>query len=120
MDLVLVDGFDERVGIREVRIRVSSTKVRRWNTVLGTAAGKAKLLLEDIHSIRPGDTMQRIEENLEVLVGLEERLNQWEVKDILEHGGVVGGRINDFNLKGSIYFRSNCGDVYVRDICELV
>jgi len=118
-DVVLVDNLDQRVSIGKVRIGVATVEVGARHTVLCGVA-QAKLLLEDSLSVRASDTVETIEEDLEVWVGREELLDQVEVEDVLEHSNVIGSAVDNFNLEVAVGLGTNIGDVNIRNIGDLV
>jgi hypothetical protein len=81
---------------------------------------QAKLLLEDSLSVRASDTVETIEEDLEVRVSREELLDQVEVKDVLEHSNVIGSAVDNFNLEVAVGLGTNIGDVNIRNVGDLV
>lgn len=89
LDVVLLDGFDEGVSIDQVGIGVSSTKVRKRDAVLDRGFREAESLHEDGASVGASDTVKTVEQDFEVGVGFEERLDEGEVEDLLEKNEVV-------------------------------
>lgn len=111
-----VDGLDELVGVHEVGVGVTAAKVRLGLAVHCAAGGQTELLDEDIHAVGSGHTVHAVEQDLEVLVGAEELLDQIEIKDLLHHGHVVGGRVNDLNLEGAVVLDANGGGIDIGNI----
>lgn len=93
---------------------MAAVKVGAGLAVLRSAT-EAELLFEDGLSIGPSDAAEAIEEHFEVGVGAEEFLDSGEVEDVLEHGDIVGGAVDDFDLERTIGACANGGDVDVRD-----
>lgn len=89
MDLALVYGFDERVRVGEVGVWVTAVEIGRGNAVLGAGGWEAEFVLEDCFSVGACDTVESVEEDFEVCVGLEEFLDQGEIEDIFQHFDVV-------------------------------
>ena len=89
VDIVLIDCFDEGVGIGQVRIGVPAIEIRRWNAVLGAGAWETELCLEDGLAIRASDARKGIEEDLKIGMGLEEFLDQGEIENFLQHLYIV-------------------------------
>ena len=77
-------------------------------------------MLEDSLSVWASDTREGIEEDFEVGVRLEKLLDEREVEDIFQHLSVVGARIDDLDLEGTICLCANCVDVNIWDIGDLV
>lgn len=118
-NVVLVDLLDQRVGVDEVGVGVSTVEVGRGDAVLGRAR-QSQLLLKDVLAVRASDTGQAVEEDLEVgLVG-EELLDQGEVEDVLQHLGVVGSAVDDLNLEVAVRLGANGRQVNVGDVGDLV
>ena len=118
-DVVLVNNLDQRVSVGKVRIGVATVEVGARHTVLCGVA-EAKLLLEDSLSVRASDTVETVEEDLEVGVGREELLDEVEVEDVLEHGNVIGSAVDNLNLEVAVGVGTNIGDVNVRNVGDLV
>lgn len=113
-NVVLVDNLDEGVGIGEVRVGVATTKVGAGHTVLGRV-GQAEFLLKDSLAVGASDTVEAIEEDLEVGVGREELLDQVKVEDVLEHSNIVGRAVDDLDLEVAISLGTDGRDVDVGD-----
>lgn len=118
-NIVLVDNLDQGVGVGEVRVGVPTVKVGAGNAVLG-GTSESKLLLKDGLAVGASDSVKAIKQDLEVGVGGEELLDGVKVKDVLEHGDVVGGAVDDLNLEGAIGGCANGGDVDVGDGSKLI
>ena len=73
--------------------------------------------MEDTNSVGTGDTMETIEEELKVGIGLEEGFDEIEIEDFFEHVDVIGYGVNDFNGEISVGFGANLGEV---DLISLV
>jgi hypothetical protein len=119
VDAVLVDRVDERLGVYEVGVGVVAAEVGLGDAVL-CAVGDAELLLEDVDTVGASDTAEAVEEDLEVRVLLEERLDEVEVEDVLEHLQVVLGGVQDLDLEVAILLRANLAQVDVWDVGDLV
>lgn len=117
---VLVNGLNELVGVHEVGIGVTAAKVRLGLAVHGAAGGQTELLDEDVHAVGTGHTVHTVEENLEILVGAEELLDQVEVEDLLHHGYVVRGGVDNLDLQGTVGLGTDAGGVDVADVNILV
>lgn len=120
VDAVVVNGLDELVGIYQVGIGVTATKVRLGLAVHGAAGGQTEFLDEDVHAVGTGHTVHAVEEHLEVLVGAQELLDQIEIKDLLHHSDVVGGGVHDLDLEGTVALGTNGGGVDIGDVGNLV
>lgn len=118
-DAVLVDNLDERVGVGEVGVGVAAVEVRAGDAVLNSTS-EAKLILEDGLAVRASDTVKAIEKDLELGVRLKELLDGGEVEDVLEHGGVVSGAVDNLNLERAIGLGANSLQVDIRDSGNLV
>jgi hypothetical protein len=81
---------------------VSSAKVGGWDAVLGGRLGKTERIDEDSVGVGAGNTMETIEEDLEILGVDEEVLDQVKIENRFEELDVVGDGINDFNLQGTV------------------
>ena len=55
--------------------------------------------------------MESVEQDFKVWIRLKEFLDEWKVKDFLEHSNVILDRINDFNGQISILFGPNFREV---------
>lgn len=117
---VLVDGFDKLVGIHKVRVGVTAAKVRLGLAVHSAAGGQTELLDENINAVGTGHTVHTVEQHLEVFVRAQEFFDEIEIKDLLHHGHVVGSRVHNFNLEGTIAFGANGGGVDVWDVGNFV
>lgn len=116
VDAVRIDGLHELVGVHEVGIGVTAAKVRLRLAVHCAAGGQTELLDEDIHTVGTSHTVHAVEQDLEVLVGAEELLDQIEIEDLLHHGHIIGGRVNDLNLEGTVVLGANGGGIDIRNI----
>lgn len=119
VDLVLLDSVDESVGVDKVGVGVEATEVGLRCAVLG-ATSDTKLLLEDLDTVVTGDTVEAVEEDLEVLVLSEELLDEVEVEDVLEHLDVVLGAVDDLDLKRAVGLGADGGEINLRDVGDLV
>lgn len=107
------------MSISKVRVGVATAEVGLGDAVL-RRAGEAQLLLEDGLSVRARDTVETVEEGLEVGVVLEELLDQVEVEDLLHQFQIIGGAVHNLDLEVSVRLSANGGDVDVWDIGDLV
>ena len=101
-DVVLLNGLDQRVSVRQVGIWVSSTEVGGWDAVLDGRSGKTKRIDEDGAGIGAGNAMETVKQDIETLGVEEEVLDQVKVENRLEELDVVGDGINDFNFQGAV------------------
>lgn len=120
VDAIIVDSFDERVRIDEVRVRVAASKVGRWHAVLGTAAGKAELLFENSNAIGAGDPIKSVEQNFEIFVAGEERFDHREVENVSQHLDVVGGGVDDLYFERTVGLTADVLEVDVGYFGDLV
>ena len=120
VDAVLVDSLDELVGVDKVRVGVTAAKVRLGLAVHGAGGRETELLDEDVHAVGASDTVHTIEEDLEVLVGAEEVLDQVKVEDLLHHGHVVGSGVDDLDLERTVGLGADDGGVDIGDIDVVV
>lgn len=120
VDTVLVNSLNQLMGIDQVGVRVTTVEVRARDTVHGAAAGQTKLVDEDIDAVGPGDTVHAIKQNLEVLVGVEELLDQVEVENLLHHLDIVGGRVDNLHLQGAIGLGANTGKINLGDLSVVI
>jgi hypothetical protein len=118
-DVVLVDNLDQRVGIGQVGVGVTTVEVGARLAVLGRTS-ESELLLEDGLAVRTSDAGKTIEKDLEVRVRREELLDQVKVEDVLEHVDIVGSAVNDLDLEGSVGVRADIGNINVGDRGNLV
>lgn len=119
VDLVLLDSFDESVGVDKVGVGVEAAEVGLGCAVLG-ATLDSKLLLEDLNTVVTSDTVEAVEEDLEVLVLSKELLDEVKVEDVLEHLDVVLGAVDDLDLKRAVGLGANGGQVNVGNVGDLV
>ena len=98
---------------------MAAVEIRARDAVL-CGSLESQLRLEDGFAVRPSDTMESVEEDLEVWVGAEEALDDVKVKDVLEHSNIVGSAVNDLDLEGAVGPGTNGGDVNVGDGSNLV
>ena len=119
VDLVLLDSVDESVGVDKVGVGVEAAEVGLRCAVLG-ATSDTKLLLEDLDTVVTGDTVEAVEEDLEVLVLGEELLDEVEVENVLEHLDVVLGAVDDLDLERAVGLGADGGEVNLRDVGDLV
>lgn len=120
VDLILVDSFDQRVGIGQVRVGMTTAKIWRWLAVLGARAWESELFLEDSFTIWACNTVEGVKENAEGLVLLQELLDEIEIKDFLEHIDIISSGVDDFDFQITVCLASDCGDIDIRDIGDLV
>ena len=120
VNTVLVHVLDELVGIHQVGVRVTTAKVRLRHTVHRAAARQSQLLDEDIDAVGACHTVHTIKEDLEVLVGAQELLDQIEIEDLLQHGHIVRSRVDNLDLQWAIGLASNVRDLDVRNVGILV
>ena len=118
-DVVLIDDLDEGVGVGQVRVGVTAVEVGAGHAVLNSTF-EAEFILEDGLAVRTSDTVQAVEENLEVGVASEELLDHIEVEDVLEHSSVVCGAVDDLNLEAANGLCSDGGEVDIGDGGDLV
>jgi hypothetical protein len=111
LDAVLVDGLDERVGVDQVRVGVLSAEVGKRFAVLDRGLGQLELVAEDADSVGSRHSVQSVEEDLEVGVGLEVGLDQREVEDLLHVLDVVGDAVDDLDLQSAVGLGADGGDV---------
>lgn len=103
VDIVFLDRLDKAVRIGQVRIWVSSAKVRRRNTVLDRRLVQTELVNEQSAGIWASNTVQAIEKNTELrLAPSEELLDEIKIENLLEKGYVVGNGIDDGDSCGSV------------------
>jgi len=119
VNVVLLDGINQAGGVDEVGVGVVTAKVGLGNAVLGRTL-LAKLLLEDVDTVVSSNTAQTVEENLEVGVLLEERLDQVKVENVLEHLDVVLGGVDNLNLEITVGLAANGGKVNIGNVGDLV
>jgi hypothetical protein len=119
VDLALLNSVNESVCVDEVRVGVESTEIGLRNAVLG-ATLDSKLLLEHLDTIVASDTVEAVEEDLEVLVLSKELLDEVKVEDVLEHLDVVLGAVDDFDLERAVGLGANGGEVDIGDVGDLV
>ena len=131
-DVVSLNALNERVGISQVGVGVGTTKVREGNAVLDRGLRKAEGFNKDGASVRTGDTVQGVEKDLWLGLGLVEvLLDQVEVKDGLEESKVVLDRVDNGDLERTVGELANLGEVklglaqqsnrtYVREVNGLV
>lgn len=98
---------------------MATAEVRLGYTVHGAARGQSQLLDEDIHSIGTSNSMHAVKQNLEVLVGAQEFLNEVEIKDLLHHVHIVSSRVDDLNLQWTVGLGANVGSVDIGNIRDL-
>lgn len=120
VDAILVNALDELVGVDQVGVGVATAKVGLGLAVHGAAGGQTQLVDEDVNTVGASDTVHAIEQHLEVLVGLEEIADEVEVEDLLHHGDVVGGGVDDLNLDGAVGLGADGGGVNIGDVNVLV
>ena len=120
VDAVLVDGLDELVRVHEVRVWVAAAEIGLGDAVHGAAGGKAELVDEDVDAVGACYTVHAVEEDLEIGVLLEEAADEVEVEDLLHHGDVVLGRVDNFHLEGAIAAGADCGGVNLGEVDVLV
>lgn len=116
---VLVDNLDKRVGVGEVRIGVTAVEVGARDAVLD-GASEAKLILEDGLAVGSSDTVETVEEDLELGVRVEELLDSGEIENVLQHGGVVGSAVDNLNFERTVGLGANSLEVDIRDSGKLV
>ncbi len=111
-DVVLVDGFDEGVGVGQIGIRVASSKIGQGFAVLDGGWGKPEFVDEDGAGVRTCDTMQTVKKDLEVLgVFVQELLDEWEIKYPLEESNVISNRVDDGHFRRPISEFSDFGKI---------
>jgi hypothetical protein len=119
VDLALLDSIDESVCVDEVRVGVEATEIGLGCAVLG-ATRDSKFLLEDLDTVVTSDTVEAVEEDLEVLVLSKELLDEVEVEDVLEHLDVVLGAVDDLDLERAVCLGANGREVDIGDVGDLV
>lgn len=112
---LLVNNLDKRVRVGEIGIGMAAVEVWAGNAVLGSSS-KAKFLFENGSSVGTCHSVKGVEQDLEVGMRREELLDSVKVKDILEHGNVVGRAVNDLNLEATVCLSTNGLDVDIGDI----
>lgn len=115
----LVNGLDKGLGIGEVGVGVAAVEVGAGHTVLNSAS-EAELSFEDGLSVGASDTVESIKQDLEVGVGGEELLDEIEVEDVLKHVDIVGGAVDDLNLKGAVGLSAEGRNINIGDVGNLV
>jgi hypothetical protein len=119
VDAILVDCIDKRLCVHEIGVGVVAAKVGLGHAVL-CAVGDAEFLLEDVNTVVASNTAQAVEEDLEVGVLLEERLDEVKVENVLEHLKVVCGRVQDLDLELAILLGADGAQVDIWDIGNFV
>lgn len=103
LDAVLLHDLDERMGISQVGVRVSSTKVWQRDTILDRGFGKSELLDEDGARVWTGDTMETVEQDAERLcIVVQKVFDERKIKDLLEQDNIIRDGIDDLHLGGSV------------------
>lgn len=117
---ILIHRFHELMGIHEVGVRVATAKVLLGLAVHSTAGRQTELLDKDVHTIWTGHTVHTVEENLEILVGAEELLDEIKVEDLLHHCHVVGRGVDNLHLDGTVGLGANAGSVHIGDVNNVI
>lgn len=90
---------------------MAAVEVGRRDAVLDGRLGEAKLVDKDVASIRAGDSRETVEEDRDVLVGVEVGLDGGEGEDGLEERGVGLDRIDDLDGDGAESAGANSREV---------
>lgn len=122
--MLVFDGLNEVVRVRQVGVRVRTAKVGFRDAVLDGGFREAENVAEDGFSVRASNTVQGVKEDGRGLavVGcrLEVGLDRVKVKDFLQEGKVVFNRVDDFNFQGSVGECALLGKVQVWQVHRLV
>jgi len=110
-DVVSLDLLHERVCICQVRVGVSTTKVGERHTILHGGLRESELADEDGLCVWASNAIQAVKEDLVGRGGVEERLDQGEVKDLREKDGVVGNRVDNGDFGRAVNEVSDLGQV---------
>jgi len=112
LDVVLLHDLDERVSVREVRIRVEAAEVGQRGAVLDGRLVQAELLDEDGSAVRASDTVQGVEENGRLGRSVVQPvLDHVKVEDLLEERDVVGDGIDNGDLERAVLELAELGQV---------
>jgi hypothetical protein len=80
---------------------VTAVEVGRRDAVLDGRLGEAKLIDKDVTSVGTGDSRETVEEDRDVLVGVEVGLDGGEGEDGLEERGVGLDRVDNLDGDGA-------------------
>jgi hypothetical protein len=119
LNAVFVHGINERLGVHKIWIWVMASKVWFRNAILG-AVLQAKFIFKNRNSVRPSDTAQRIEEDLEVRMLAEERLDKRKVKNLLYKIDVILGGVDNLHRQRTVLFLSQRIQVHVGNVGNFV
>lgn len=119
-NVLRLDSLHKAVGVREVRIGVSSIEVWRWNAVLNGAFRETETLDEEGTGVRSSNTMQTVKEDGEVIdMGIKEVLDQGEIEDLFEEGDIVCHGVDDLDIAGSVLEIANLGEINLLNGCSM-
>ncbi len=107
------------VGMGQVRIRVSPAEVRQGFGAHHRTGLRAQPVLQDAHSIGPGDRVHGIEAHVE-MPRVEQGVDAVEVEQGLHQGLVVGHRVDHFDAHLAEPCLSQVVDVHVGDLGDVV
>ena len=89
--------FDQIVRIREIRIRVTTTKIREWHTVDDSACSRAQSILQNFVRVRSCDCVHRVK--AQAKVAGKQRANCSKVKERLHQRRILGDRVHDLDAQ---------------------
>lgn len=100
------------MSVCEVGVGVEAAEVGGRRAVLDGGFGQAEGLNEDSSSVRPGDTVEGVEQNGGFGRGVVEPvLDGVKVEDCLQQGEVVGDSVDNGDLQGAVSEVTSLGQV---------
>lgn len=96
-----------------------ATEIRLWDAIL-SGIFESKFFLKDVNAVRPCNTAEGIEQDLEIRMLLCERLDEIKVEDLFHVVDIVLSGMDDLDREGSIFLCTNIGKVNIRELDNLV
>lgn len=110
-DVLLLDALDQLMGIGQVGVRVSTTKVGTGLAVHDGLLGETELFDKDALTIGTGDTMHAVKEDGEAGGLVQEALDEVKIKDVLEEDDIVGNRVDNLNFEVAGLLSTDGGEI---------